>query len=105
MNVSTRFIPCATVLLALVASPAIAQDTTNAWDVTLARGETREIDFTTEEGTWMSVDISPDGQWIVFDLLAHIYRVPAAGGRPRGVDYWDLQKATPTDAAARRGGS
>ena len=28
----------------------------------------------------MSVDLSPDGKWIVFDLLAHVYRVPAAGG-------------------------
>ncbi|MEE8583332.1 MAG: amidohydrolase family protein [Acidobacteriota bacterium] len=50
------------------------------WDVTLARGETRQIEFTTEEGTFMSLDVSPDGQWIVFDLLAHIYRVPASGG-------------------------
>jgi hypothetical protein len=24
------------------------------WDVTLARGQTRDIDFTTSEGTWMS---------------------------------------------------
>lgn len=50
------------------------------WDVTAARGETRRIDFTTDEGTWMSVDVSPDGRWIVFDLLAHIYRVPVEGG-------------------------
>ena len=50
------------------------------WDATLARGTPREIDFTTDQGTWMSVDISPDGRWIVFDLLGHIYRVPAAGG-------------------------
>lgn len=50
------------------------------WDVTKARGETREIDFSTSEGTWMSADLSPDGRWIVFDLLAHIYRVPAEGG-------------------------
>ncbi len=28
----------------------------------------------------MSVDISPDGRWIAFDLLGHIYRVPAEGG-------------------------
>ena len=28
----------------------------------------------------MSVDVSPDGQWIVFDLLAHVYRVPIEGG-------------------------
>jgi Tol biopolymer transport system component/imidazolonepropionase-like amidohydrolase len=51
-----------------------------AWDTTLARGTTREIDFTTSEGTWMSADLSPDGEWVVFDLLAHIYRVPVGGG-------------------------
>ncbi|MCY4399191.1 MAG: amidohydrolase family protein [Gemmatimonadetes bacterium] len=50
------------------------------WDVTAPLGETREIDFTTSEGTWMSVDISADGAWVVFDLLGHVYRVPAAGG-------------------------
>ncbi|MGH7718692.1 MAG: TolB family protein, partial [Gemmatimonadaceae bacterium] len=51
-----------------------------AWDVTQPRGRTRQIDFTTTEGTWMSVDLSPDGRWIVFDLLGHIYRMPASGG-------------------------
>jgi len=51
-----------------------------AWDVTLARGTTRQIDFTTQEGTWMTVDVSSDGRWIYFDLLGHVYRIPAAGG-------------------------
>ena len=51
-----------------------------SWDVTQARGDTYEIDFTTEEGPWMSVDISADGAWVVFDLLGHVYRVPAGGG-------------------------
>ena len=50
------------------------------WDVTTPRGDTREIDFATHEGTWMSIDVSPDGRWLVFDLLAHIYRVPVEGG-------------------------
>ena len=50
------------------------------WDVTEARGEVREIDFEVDEGTWLSVDLSPDGAWVAFDLLGHIYRVPAAGG-------------------------
>lgn len=50
------------------------------WDVTQPRGQTRDIDFTTSEGTWMSVDVSPDGRWVAFDLLGHIYRMPAAGG-------------------------
>src|SRR5215831_1158973 len=58
------------------------KDKTEAkWDTTLARGKTRDIDFDTTEGTWMSVDISPDGKWIVFDLLAHIYRMPVTGGK------------------------
>ena len=81
--------PLAALFLALAAAattlpaPALAQQDDvddPEWDVTLARGETREIDFETDEGTWMSVDISSDGRWIVFDLLAHVYRVPAEGG-------------------------
>ena len=63
---------------------AIAQDkpaaTARPWDVKQARGKTREIDFTTTEGTWMSVDLAPDQSWVVFDLLGHIYRMPVAGG-------------------------
>ena len=38
------------------------------------------LDFTVDEGTWTSLDVSTDGKWIVFDLLSQIYRVPAAGG-------------------------
>ena len=84
--ISTALLP-ALLLAALLATPTptLAQDADDTddpdWDVTLARGETREIDFETDEGTWMSVDISPDGRWIVFDLLAHVYRVPAEGGQ------------------------
>jgi Tol biopolymer transport system component len=50
------------------------------WDVMTPRGKTRVIDFTVDEGTWMSVDLSRDGQWLVFDLLGHIYRMPISGG-------------------------
>jgi Tol biopolymer transport system component len=56
------------------------EEAKSTWDVTAARGQTRDIDFDIKEGTWMSMDISPDGKWIVFDLLAHVYRVPAGGG-------------------------
>ncbi len=65
-------------LLLLGFGPKSPED--ESWDVTQPRGETREIDFVTSEGTWMSVDVSRDGRWLVFDLLAHIYRVPIAGG-------------------------
>lgn len=43
----------------------------------------RRIAFDTDEGTWMSVDISPDGRHIVFDLLGDLYALDAAGGRAR----------------------
>jgi imidazolonepropionase-like amidohydrolase/Tol biopolymer transport system component len=36
--------------------------------------------FTTNEGTWMNLDVSPNGQTIVFDMLGDIYTVPTSGG-------------------------
>jgi Tol biopolymer transport system component len=72
------------VLLLCAAPFAAAQEKEKAaaeWDTTKARGQTREIDFDTSEGTWMSVDLSSDGKWIVFDLLGHVYRMPAEGGK------------------------
>jgi len=42
---------------------------------------TRVLEFTTSEGSWMSVDISPDGQTLVFDLLGDLYTMPASGGQ------------------------
>lgn len=70
----------------LVASAMVTASTVSAtpslgeWNPTESRGETRQIEFQVNEGTWMSLDASPDGRWIVFDLLGHIYRVPADGG-------------------------
>jgi Tol biopolymer transport system component/imidazolonepropionase-like amidohydrolase len=65
--------------VAVVASAAPAQRAAG-WDVTQPRGATREIDFNTDEGTWLSLDISPDGNWLTFDLLGHVYRMRTAGG-------------------------
>jgi imidazolonepropionase-like amidohydrolase/Tol biopolymer transport system component len=38
------------------------------------------IEFETDQVTWMSVDLSPDGSTIVFDLLGDIYTMPSTGG-------------------------
>ena len=38
------------------------------------------LEFTTDEVTWMSIDVSPDGKTIVFDLLGDLYTMPATGG-------------------------
>jgi imidazolonepropionase-like amidohydrolase/Tol biopolymer transport system component len=50
------------------------------WDVNNPPGHSTEIKFTTSEGTWMNLDVSPDGKEIVFDLLGDIYLMPVAGG-------------------------
>ena len=40
----------------------------------------RNIEIDTREGSWMSLDVSPDGSRIVFDLLGDIYIIPVSGG-------------------------
>lgn len=41
---------------------------------------TRILNFITDEGTWISTDVSPDGQILVFDLLGDLYVLPIEGG-------------------------
>ncbi|MDY8134561.1 amidohydrolase family protein [Aquimarina sp. 2201CG5-10] len=41
----------------------------------------RTIEFTTDKGTWISLDVSPDGKTIVFDLMGDIYSIPVNGGK------------------------
>jgi len=52
---------------------------------------TRQVKFTTKEGTWMSVDVSPDGKTIAFDLMGDIYTMPVEGGKAtqvtKGIAY------------------
>ncbi|MEZ4774309.1 MAG: amidohydrolase family protein [Bacteroidia bacterium] len=51
------------------------------WDVAATHGPAHELRFTASEGTWMNLDVSPDGKEIVFDLLGDIYILPLAGGK------------------------
>jgi Tol biopolymer transport system component/imidazolonepropionase-like amidohydrolase len=60
----------------------------------LALKTTRTIEFPTDEGTWMSVDVSPDGRQVVFDLLGDLYTLPMSGGEARRITSgpaWDTQ--------------
>jgi Tol biopolymer transport system component/imidazolonepropionase-like amidohydrolase len=64
------------------------------WDVEHPPGPTKSVAIDTDEGTWMSLDVSPDGKTIVFDLLGDLYQLPIAGGEAKpltsGVS-WDMQ--------------
>ncbi|HTA38694.1 MAG TPA: amidohydrolase family protein [Candidatus Acidoferrales bacterium] len=52
---------------------------------TLPLKPTRTHEFTTTKGTWLSVDISPDGKTIVFDMLGHLYTMPSSGGKATAI--------------------
>ena len=43
----------------------------------------RKIEFTTQQGTWLSLDVSPDGQTIIFELVGDLYTVPIGGGEAK----------------------
>ena len=45
----------------------------------------RTLSYVATEGTWISLDVSPDGQTIVFDLLGDIYTMPATGGEATSI--------------------
>ncbi|THG38487.1 amidohydrolase family protein [Sphingomonas olei] len=72
-------------LVALVAHSASAQAPAAKpkWDVNAPAGATiREVPIRTSEGSWMDVDVSPDGRTLAFSLLGDIYTMPIAGGTP-----------------------
>ena len=50
------------------------------WSVEDPGGPYRTFEMEATEGTWMAVDVSPDGRTLAFDLLGDIYVMPAAGG-------------------------
>ncbi|BDD00998.1 amidohydrolase family protein [Persicobacter psychrovividus] len=80
-------------ILLFSASFAGAQDT-EKWDINDPQRSLKTVKFTTNEGTWMSVDVSPDGQTLVFDLLGDIYTMPIGGGKAkklRGGMAWECQ--------------
>src|SRR4051812_6429566 len=67
---------CAAFTIAVSAASAQGDSSTN-----LPLVADRVVRFATSEGTWMSVDVSPDGHTIVFDLLGDLYTVPIDGGQ------------------------
>ncbi|MEL7423542.1 MAG: amidohydrolase, partial [Bacteroidota bacterium] len=68
----------------------------DSWDVNAPQGAWgwQDLNFTTDEGTWMNLDVSPDGQTIVFDMLGDIYQMPISGGKAtvlRSGLAWEVQ--------------
>jgi Tol biopolymer transport system component len=60
---------------------------------------TRTFSATLSEGTWMSVDVHPEGHTIVFDLLGDLYLLPMEGGTARplmeGMPFYGQPRFSP----------
>jgi imidazolonepropionase-like amidohydrolase/Tol biopolymer transport system component len=77
------------------AAPTPAPAKPAAWDVNAPPGAAiRQVPIRTDQGSWMDVDVSPDGRTIAFTLLGDIYTMPIAGGTPRRIAEglaWEVQ--------------
>lgn len=90
--------PIAALLLtaaAFASSPAMAADPAK-WDINNPPAATiRQIPIDVREGSWMDVDVSPDGRTIAFTLLGDIYTMPIGGGTPTRIAEGLAYEANP----------
>jgi Tol biopolymer transport system component/imidazolonepropionase-like amidohydrolase len=100
--------------MATIATSAIADNTAvtdgdNAatndfadWDVLNPPYARETVNIQSDELTWASLDITPDGKHIVFDTLGDIFIVPSDGGDARALtqDYaWNIHPAVSPDGS------
>ena len=45
----------------------------------------RQLHLKTTEGTWLNLDVSPDGKQIAFDMMGDIYLLPIDGGKAKRI--------------------
>ena len=76
-------------LLPFVAGPALSASPDgdkSKWDVSAPPGmKVRQVNIDVTEGSWMNLDVSPDGKTLAFDLLGDIYTMPILGGAPKRI--------------------
>lgn len=82
-------------MLAMPFSALAQDDEDKGWDITAPKGATvNQVTIQTDEGTWMDVDVSPDGRTIAFAMLGDIYTMPITGGTPTRIAEglaWEVQ--------------
>ena len=89
MTIKPLALLCSAVLLA----PLAAADKP-AWDVSADHGKTKSVRFSTDEGTWLDLDVSPDGKRIAFSMMGDIYLLPISCGTAQRISTgpaWDVQ--------------
>jgi len=94
----------ALVLTAGVASGA-DEEKAEGWSVSepAMTGESKDVQINVSSGTWMSLDVSPDGKTIAFDMLGDIYVMPIGGGAATAIAsgvQWDMQPRFSPDGSS-----
>ena len=69
----------------LVAATAPATPLQGSGSEPLPLKPSQRVEFTTDEVTWMSLDVSPDGRTIVFEVLGDLYLLPITGGKAQRI--------------------
>ncbi len=83
-------------------APEEGQEEEVEWSVDAPPGPTAVVELDTDSGTWMSVDVSPDGETLVFDLLGDLYTLPIGGGTATALTSgmaWDMQPVWSPDGS------
>ena len=78
-GVGLRRLRCGICALALAGAPAPAAEGQ------LPLQPERQVSFTVEEATWLSLDVSPQGDQLVLEILGDLYLLPAQGGKARAI--------------------
>ena len=78
------------------------KDPLKNWDVLSPPMALKQVSITTNETTWSSLDVSPDGKKMVFDMLGDIFIVDANGGKAKALtqDFaWNIHPAISPDGS------
>ncbi len=89
-----RFLKPSLLSLALSSFALLANEQATTWHVNAPLGEFTTVDIQVQQGTWMNVNVSPDGKTVVFDLLGDIYSMPISGGTATALTNdiaWNMQ--------------
>jgi imidazolonepropionase-like amidohydrolase/Tol biopolymer transport system component len=93
---SYRFAPFVLASLSLTSACSSAReapDTDVGW---------RTIEFEATEVTEADLTVSPDGNWLIFTVLGHLYRLPVEGGEAEQLTfgpYYDVEPVYAPDGA------
>ena len=80
----SRFLVTLFVFLLTGSAVAVEEE---PWNVEADRTPSKEFLYQATEGTWLGVDVSPDGGQIAFGLLGHIYVMPIEGGKATALTH------------------